>query len=131
MKDKKLISHLEGQHRVAAELLSRGYIPTLVTERTAGCDLQVLSPSGTEFEVEVRANRERNGWFCGRPRDRDPEIWVFTVLEPQPLFSVMTKEQVCDEWDQYQQMKPRKPNDQGMSAAQIARYEVRWEILPK
>ena len=130
MKDRKVISQLEGQHRVAAELLARGYIPALLAERTVGYDLLVLSPAEKKFGLEVKTNRKRNAWFCKRPKHDDAEIWVFVVLEPKPLFSVMTKEQVRDEWDQYQQMKPRKPKVQGMLVGQVARYEGRWEALP-
>ncbi len=130
MKDRKVISQLEGQHRVAAELLARGYIPTLLAERTVGYDLLVLSPEKEKFGLEVKTNRKRNAWFCRRPTDDDAEIWVFVVLEPKPLFSVMTRDQVRDEWDQYRQMKPRKPTDQGMLVGQVARYEGRWEVLP-
>ena len=130
MRDQKVITQLEGQHRVAAELLARGYIPALLAERTVGCDLLVLSPSRSKFGVEVKTNRKRNAWFSRRPQNGDAEIWVFVVLEPEPQFSVMRKEQVQDEWDHYQSLRLRKPTDQGMLAGQVARYEGRWERLP-
>lgn len=130
MQDKKVLTELEGQHRVTLELLTRGYIPAPLALRTVACDLLVISPRRNRFGVEVKTNRKRNAWFSRRPRDSDAEIWVFVVLEPEPQFSVMTMAQVQAEWDEYQSAKPRKAADQGMLAGQVSRYEERWSALP-
>lgn len=127
----QLRSQLEGQHSVAAELCARGYIPTVLPERTHMCDLLVLSPAGESFAVEVKANRERNSWFCKRPADdAAADTWVFVELHPQRRFYVLTKGEVQQECDTYQREKPRNAGDEGFKASQLDRHADKWEKLP-
>ena len=126
----QIITQLRGQHEVAAKLLSLGYIPALLPERTVGHDMLVLSPKGRKFGIEVKTNRQKNAWFCRKPTTNDAEFWVFVTLEPTIVFNVMTRVEVTQEWGKYQNMKPRKPNDEGMTAAQVAGYGEDWGKLP-
>lgn len=127
-RNQAVLTQIEGQHRVAAELCSRGYLPALLPERAQAADLLVLSPAGDGFALEVKANRRRNGWWCNRPDDRASPLWVFVELERRPRFYVLTREEVQAECDEYQSQKER--GAQGFNATQLDKHLERWDKLP-
>ncbi|MBK8980677.1 MAG: hypothetical protein IPM29_32650 [Planctomycetes bacterium] len=121
--NKNVLTQIEGQHRVAAELSARSYLPSILPERCYQCDALILSPAGASFGIEVKTNRERNSWWCHRPtEDSRALLWVFVELRPIVRFFILTKGEVEAEYDAYQASAARKANDHGFTAKQLGAW---------
>jgi hypothetical protein len=127
-RNQTVLTQVEGQHRVAAELCARGYVPTILPERVQTADLLVLAPEGDAFSVEVKTNRRRSGWFCNRPDDGASPYWVFVELEPRLRFYVLTSTEVQAACDEYQSQKDR--GAEGFNVTQLDKHLERWDKLP-
>jgi hypothetical protein len=127
----RVLTQIEGQHRVAAELCARGYLPSLLPERCYHCDALVIAPSGESFGIEIKANRKRSSWWCCRPPDDcHTLLWIFVELSPEAKFYLLTKDEVQTECDAYRAAAPRKATDEGFGAKQLSGHEGAWNKLP-
>lgn len=100
-----------GEVLVAEALRERGYIVRPVNNNSFQFDLEITSPAGTTFGVEVKADRARRPtWFVRtRPSIDASQYWFFVSAPREPdqlpdpalvqMFILSSKE-TLDLWDQ-------------------------------
>jgi hypothetical protein len=117
------------QFYTAAELTRRGYLISFTLGNAPATDLQVTSPTGISFPVEIKGLQASNWWIVRRP---DPKIGRFYILvlvpsadvkRPPRYFVLNTKQLLTIHQDD-----PKWP---GMNFGAVAQYENAWEALPR
>jgi len=70
------------QFFVAAELTRRGYLISFPLGNAPATDLQVTSPAGNSFPLEVKGLKSPNFWLIRRPQTGRQRIYAL-LLVPQ------------------------------------------------
>jgi len=132
-----------GALAVAAELSRRGYDASVTLGNTPALDLLCVSPSGTQFKVQVKSLTAGN-WVLIRKNtfERCPEANLFfaVVLVPEeherPFeYHIVTHTEACALYRT--QRKARldgqeyKPGMDGLAWGQVKPHKDRWDKLPK
>ena len=125
------------QFYVAAELTRRLCIVSFTLGNAPRTDLQVTSPSGQSFRMEIKGLRTHNFWLI-RKHDPDPMLFyglVYIPPEGMPRFFILTSAEVQSLRQDYADaVTPRgryRDETGGFNWTAPFPYENKWDKLPE
>ena len=125
-----------GEFLVERKIASLGYEVTRTSNNRRQSDLDVKSPGGTPFSVEVKVDRSRRPtWFVRkRPDPTASAFWIFaaSILDPSAVeYFVLTVGETRTLWDQSDWNK-RNPTNGDLRRWQIPDDALEaWHKFPK
>lgn len=131
-----------GEVLVAEALLERGFLVRPINNNSFQFDLEVTSPTGKKFGVEVKADRARRPtWFVRRRPSLDAsQFWFFVSAprEPDQLpdpalvqMFILTSKETQDIWEESDWNK-RNPTNGDVRRKDIPDDALNaWHKLPK
>lgn len=117
------------QFFAGAELTRRGYMVSYPLGNAPATDLQITSPQGRSFCVEVKGLKSRNWWIVKRPSRRLHRFYVFVLVPTStpfnpPRYFVLS----ADRLSRIHQDDPEWP---GMTWGKVLQFENCWDNLPQ
>src|ERR1035437_4822615 len=81
-----------GQFFVADELTRRGYRVSFTLGNSPQTDLNVISPKGKSFRVEVKSQKSKNFWIVKKHDLLEDHYYIFVLVPATapPEFHIMT-----------------------------------------
>lgn len=116
------------QFFVGAELTRRGYVVSYPLGNAPVTDLQVTSPRGYSFPLEVKGLKSQNYWLVKKPPKGRERFYIFVLVPTVPPFKparyfVLSSTRLR----KIHQDDPRWP---GMNWGTVLKFEGGWESLP-
>jgi hypothetical protein len=117
------------QFFAAAELSRRGYMVSFPLGNAPLTDLQVTSPDGHSFPVEVKGLKSPNWWIVKRPIKGRERFYVFVLAPVSAPFSL--PRYFILSGDRLSRIHEDDPKWPGMTWGKVLPFENCWDTLPE
>jgi hypothetical protein len=117
------------QFFVGAELTRCGYVVSYPLGNAPVTDLQITSPTGDSFPVEVKGLKSANFWLVRKPDASRRRFYIFVLVsavEPfsAPRYFIMTAKELAA-------IHLDAPKGAGANFGPVKAYENAWRTLPR
>ncbi|MHB8653435.1 MAG: hypothetical protein ACYDA9_06115 [Terriglobia bacterium] len=116
------------QFAVASELCERGYQVAFTMGNHPVIDLMVLSPSGTQFAIDVKGQYKRNFWPVRQKATTEKLFYVLAFVPEarENSFFILTQDQANEGI-----VAAESPEFPGIDSKFAEQFKDKWDSLPK